>query len=238
MSPTANSAYNSLQAQIDRRFAHGLQVLASYTWSKSIDNASSFENSLDPLNPGKSRSLSLFDARQRLVFSGYWQLPAWRTSKLSQRLTGGWAVSGIGTVQSGFPIRITSSGDNELMGSFDFEAPGEPNQVAPFRRLDPRTAGGYYFDPASFTDAPLGQIGNAPRTVCCGPGILSFDFALHKNVSLTESTRLEFRTEFFNLFNHTQFFNPVGDITEGPGFGSVTRARDPRLMQLALRLSF
>ena len=212
--------------------------MASYTWSKAIDDASSFENSLNALDPARSRSLSLFDARHRIVFSGYWQLPAWRSSKLSQHLTSGWAVSGIGTLQSGFPIRITSSGDNELMGSFDFETPGEPDQIAPFHRLDPRKSGGYYFDPTSFTDAPLGQIGNAPRTICCGPGILSFDFALHKRVSLTESTTLEFRTEFFNLFNHTQFFNPRGDITEGPAFGAVARARDPRLMQLALRLSF
>ena len=238
MSPVANSSYNSLQAQINRRFARGLQVLASYTWSKSIDNASSFENSINPLNPASSRSLSLFDARHRFVLSGYWQLPAWRSSKLSRHLTGGWAVSGIATLQSGFPIRITSSGDRELMGSFDFEAPGEPDQVAPFHRLDPRKSGGYYLDPASFADAPLGQIGNSPRTVCCGPGILSFDFAVHKRFSLSERTAFEFRTEFFNLFNHTQFLNPDADITEGTGFGLVGRARDPRLMQVALRVSF
>ena len=124
------------------------------------------------------------------------------------------------------------------MGSFDFEAPGEPNQIARFRKLDPRTSGGYYFDPASFVDAPLGEIGNAPRTVCCGPAVINFDFAFHKTLLLTERKNLEFRTEFFNLFNHTQFFNPDGDASGGATFGLVNRARDPRLIQIALRLAF
>jgi hypothetical protein len=124
------------------------------------------------------------------------------------------------------------------MGSFDFESPGEPNQVAPFRRLDPRTSGGYYFDPQSFTNGPLGSIGDASRAVCCGPGIAEIDFALHKDILVKEGKSLEFRTEFFNLFNHTQFLNPDGNFTDGISFGGVTQERDPRLIQLALRLSF
>jgi len=238
MAPVANSSYNSFQAQLNKRFSHGLQLLASYTWSKSIDDASSFENSVNPTDPNKSRSLSLADARHRFVLSGYWRLPDWKVSNWSGHVVNGWAVSGIATLQSGFPIRITSSSDRELMGSFDFEAPGEPNQVAPFRRLDPRRSGGYYFDPASFTDAPLGQIGNAPRAVCCGPGIANFDAAIHKTIPVKESTSLEFRTEVFNVFNHTQFFGPNGNIAEGTTFGQVQRARSPRLIQLALRLTF
>jgi len=238
MAPVANSSYNSFQAQLNKRFSHGLQLLASYTWSKSIDDASSFENSVNPTDPNKSRSLSLADARHRFVLSGYWRLPDWKVSNWSGHVVNGWAVSGIATLQSGFPIRITSSSDRELMGSFDFEAPGEPHQVAPFRRLDPRRSGGYYFDPASFTDAPLGQIGNAPRAVCCGPGIANFDAAIHKTIPVKESTSLEFRTEVFNVFNHTQFFGPNGNIAEGTTFGQVQRARSPRLIQLALRLTF
>ncbi len=238
MEPIANSAYNSLQAQLNKRFSHGLQLLASYTWSKSIDTASSFENSINPIDSSRSRALSLFDARHRFVLSGYWRVRDWKVSNWSRHIINGWAVSTISTLQSGFPVRITSSGDQELMGSFDFEAPGEPNQVAPFRRLDPRTSGGYYFDPTSFVDGPLGQIGNAPRTMCCGPGIINFDFAFHKTVALGEHSNLEFRTEFFNLFNHTQFFNPDGDITGGSTFGLVNRARDPRLVQVALRFAF
>jgi len=203
-----------------------------------MDGASSFENSVNPIDPSRSRSLSLFDARHRFVLSQYWRVPDWKVSNWTAHLIDGWAVSGITTLQSGFPIRITSSSDLELMGSLDFEAPGEPNQVAPFHRLDPRKSGGYYFDPASFTDGALGQIGNSPRAVCCGPGIVNFDFAIHKTIPVKESTSLELRTEFFNLFNHTQFLTPIGNITGGPTFGQVQRARDPRLVQLALRLTF
>jgi hypothetical protein len=104
--------------------------------------------------------------------------------------------------------------------------------------LDPRSSGGYYFNPASFADGPLGQIGNARRAICCGPGIANLDFAVHKNVRFAEGKKLEFRTEFFNLFNHTQFFNPDGNISDGATFGQVQRARDPRLIQLAVRFTF
>jgi hypothetical protein len=238
MAPIANSDYNSFQAELNRRFAHGVQLLASYTFSKGIDNASSFENSINPIDPAKSRSLSLFDARNRFVLSGYWRVPDFHVLNWNRYLVNGWAMSGITTLQAGFPVHITSSSDLELMGSFDFESPGEPNQVAPFRRLDPRTSGGYYFDPQSFTNGPLGSIGDASRAVCCGPGIAEIDFALHKDILVKEGKSLEFRTEFFNLFNHTQFLNPDGNFTDGISFGGVTQERDPRLIQLALRLSF
>lgn len=238
MAPIANSAYNSFQAQLNRRFAHGLQLLAAYTWSKSIDNASSFENSVNPLNPAQSRSLSLFDARNRFVLSEYWRIPDFSILNWTRYVVNGWAISSITTFQSGFPIRITSSSDLELMGSFDFEAPGEPDMIVPFRRLNPQSSGGYYFDPASFANGPLGQIGNAPRAVCCGPGIAEVDFALHKDIPVAEGKKLEFRAEVFNLFNRTQFLDPDGNFSDGTSFGLVSGERDPRLVQLALRLIF
>jgi len=238
MAPIANSVYNSLQAELNHRFGHGLEFLASYTWSKSIDNASSFENSVDPLDPERERSLSLFHAAQRFVLSEYWRIPAMPIRGWSRYLVNGWALAGIMTLQSGFPIRITSSSDLELMGSFDFEDPGEPNQIAPFHRLNPQSSGGYYFNPASFANGPLGVIGNAPRAVCCGPGIGELDLALHKDFALTEGKTLEFRTEFFNVFNRTEFLNPDGNISDGASFGTVSGERDPRLVQLALRLIF
>lgn len=236
--PVANSSYNSLQALANKKWSYGLQFLASYTWSKSIDNASSFEESINPLDPGKSRSLSLFDARQRFVFSNYWQVPKAHISNWSRHAINGWATSGILTMQSGFPIRMTSTSDYELMNSYDYESAGEPDQIAPFRRLSPQHSGGYFFDPSSFANSPLGQIGDAPRTICCGPRIVNLDLAILKTMAIRESTNLEFRTELFNIFNHTQFFNPDGDITDGSTFGQVSQARDPRLIQLALRLTF
>jgi len=236
--PVATSSYNSFQTLVNQRLSHGLQFLVSYTWSRSTDNASSFEGAVNPIDPQKSRALSLFDARHRLVVSEYWRIPDWRISNWTRHFANGWALSSIFTLQSGFPIRLTSSSDQELMSSSDFETPGEPNQIAPFRRLDPQKSGGYYFDPSSFVNAPLGQIGNAPRTICCGPGTANLDFAVHKVMAVREGTKLEFRTEFFNVFNHTQFFNPDGNITDGASFGQVSRARDPRLIQLAVRLTF
>jgi len=223
---------------VSHHFSHGLQFLASYTWSKSIDNASSFENSVNPIDPRRSRSLSLFDARHRFVFSNYWQIPSPSTRLWTRHLFAGWALSGIFTLQSGFPIRMTSQSDQELMNSYNFETVGEPQQIAPFRRLNPQSSGGYYFDPASFSDAALGQIGNTPRTLCCGPGIANLDLGIHKTFNLTEAAKLEFRTEVFNVLNHTQFLNPDGNTTDGAAFGQVSAARDPRLIQLALRLTF
>lgn len=236
--PVGNSSYNSLQALLSKRFSHRLQFLTSYTWSKSIDNASTFEESVNPIDPTRSRSLSLYDARHRLVVSEYWTIPAPRVANWSRHLITGWNIAGIFTLQSGFPIRLTSTDDEELMGSYNFETVGEPDQIAPFRRLHPQSSGGYFFDPASFVEAPIGQMGNAPRTICCGPGIANLDLGLHKTFRVGEARTLEFRTEIFNLMNHTQFFNPDGNITDGPNFGQVSRAREPRLIQLALRLNF
>ena len=236
--PVANSSYNSFQTLVNQRLSHGLQFLVSYTWSRSIDNASSFENAVNPIDPRKSRSLSLFDARHRLAVSEYWRVPDWRISNWTRHVANGWALSSILTLQSGFPIRLTSNSDQELMSSFDFETPGQPDQIAPFRRLGPQESGGYYFDPSSFVDAPLGQIGKAPRTICCGPGTANLDLGIHKIVAVREAMNLDLRTEVFNVFNHTQFFNPDGNITDGTSFGQVNRARDPRLIQLAMRLTF
>lgn len=245
----ANSGYNSLQVSADKRFARGLQFTAAYTYSKSIDEASSFEGILNPLPGANNRSLSLFDARHRIVFSYYWELPVHKYSGFAGKALDGWAISGITTYQTGFPIRITSSADNELMNSFDFELPGEPDQLKPFRVTKPQKTCfqgncNYYFDPTTFTEdttadpSLLGRVGNAPRTICCGPGISDTDVSVQKNIPVGEKKHFEFRAELFNLFNHTQFFNPDGNSTDGSQFGQVTQAKDPRLMQFALKFYF
>jgi hypothetical protein len=260
----ANSAYNSLQVSLDKRFAQGLEFKAAYTFSKSFDQASSFEGILNPIDPSRSRSLSNFDARHRIVFSYYWEPPIPRYSGAKGKLLNGWAISGITTFQTGFPIRIQSVADNELMYSFDFELPGEPNQIAPFRTTKPQSTCfnglcNYAFDPNSFTENAsddsqpactdgavfgcydptlFGSLGNAPRTICCGPHISQTDLALLKTIPFTETKHLDFRAEFFNLFNHTQFYTPDGNTSDGSQFGQVTQARDPRLIQFALKFFF
>lgn len=120
----ANSVYHGLQASLEKRFSHGLQFKAAYTFGKSIDNASTFENLIDPANPKRNRGLSLFDARHRFVFSYYWELPVPKVQGFTNKMLNGWALSGITLLQSAFPIRITEQDDIELQSSFDFETPG------------------------------------------------------------------------------------------------------------------
>ncbi len=240
----ANSNYNSLQISAEKRLSNGLQFQAAYTWSKSIDNASSFENELNPLNYRLSRSLSYFDAPQRFVLSYYYQLPKLPVHGIGDKLLNGWNTSGILTFQTGFPVPITSSSDYELATSSFFQSAGEPNLVGPFKTLNPRNPLNAAFDTSVFQQpSQYGVYGTSPRTVCCGPGINNFDFSLLKDTSLTERYTMEFRAEFFNIANHAQFTTIDGNISDGyvqdgGTFGKVLRARDPRLIQFALKLLF
>jgi hypothetical protein len=208
---------------------------------------------LDPLNYRLSRSLSLFDARNRLVSSYVYQFPHMDMHGFADKLFNGWQSSGIVTFQSGFPIPIESSSDLELMYSAFFYYPGEPNQVAALQRLNPRNGGNLAFNTADFqqlTPSEYGTIGDSPRSVCCGPGINNIDFSLMKDTTVAEKYKLEFRAEFFNMVNHAQFTKVDGNISDSavdangnviPGsgtFGKVLQVRDPRLVQFALKLIF
>jgi hypothetical protein len=240
----ANSNYNSLQISLEKRAWAGLQFQAAYTFGKSIDNASSFENILNPLDYRSSRSLSLFNANHRLVYSYHWEFPKLPLKGISGGLLNGWSSAGILTIQSGFPIPITSSDDLELMNSGGFTYPGEPDMVKAFHKLDPRNSQNLAFDPSSFQQPQeLGVIGNSPRSVCCGPGIANLDMSLMKSAAVKERYTLQFRTEVFNVANHAQFSKVDGNISDGDvatggTFGKVLRARDPRLIQFALKLVF
>jgi hypothetical protein len=135
----AKSNYNSFQALFEKRFSHGVQFQASYTFSKTLDNASSFEDALNPFNFNATYGLSKYDARHRFVFNFVWDLPVPKFDGFKGKLLDGWEVAGIFSLQSGFPVRITSQADNELLDStFNFEAAGEPNLVAPFKTVNPR----------------------------------------------------------------------------------------------------
>ena len=234
----AQSSYNGLQASLEKRFGRGLQFLAAYTYSKAEDTASSFEQILNPLCPRCNIAPSLFDARHRFVISYYWELPFRQYTGAAHYLLNGWAVSGITTFQTGFPIRILSQNDQELENSFDFELPGKPDLIAPFHTQDPRNHDGYFFDPNSFVDAQLGSLGTAKRTICCGPGVNNWDFSVQKDTKLSERLNMQLRAEFFNLFNTTQFLNPDGNFSNGADFGKVKRARDPRQIQFAVKFNF
>ena len=263
----AHSNYNSLQALFEKRFSHGLQFQASYTFSKSLDNASSFESALNPLNFNATYGLSNYDARHRFVFNYVWDLPVPKYDGFKGKLLNGWEASGILSFQSGFPVRITSQDDVELLDTtFDFEEPGQPNFApgASFKTVNPRSTvcaaftgplaqaidptapacqpvSGYSFDPNLFTNATVapGTIGNAPRSICCGPGINNWDMSFSKQTRFGERWQMEFRVDVFNIWNHAQFYTVDGNISnQGGTFGQVLHVRDPRLLQFALKFHF
>ncbi len=236
----ANSSYNALEMMLQKRFSRGLQFQAAYTFSKSLDNASTFEETLNPYNFGASRALSLFNAKHRFVFSYDWELPVTKRAGVIGWLVNDWAASGIIQYQAGFPIRLDTQDDTELIDSLFFLGTEAPSLTGPLQKLDPKTNGGYYLNYNQFSDPPYGHFNNGTqRTQCCGPGLEDWDFALHRKITLSQRYYMQFRGEIFNLFNHTNFSNPDGHYSDGPTeFGRITQAGDPRLVQFALKLFF
>jgi hypothetical protein len=234
----ANSGYNALQTSLEKKVG-ALRFLAAYTWSKSIDNSSGFFDPINPFNPSLSRALSTFDIAHNFVISYGYDLPFYRSGHgAASKLLGGWTISGITRFNTGFPIALTENDDASLCGCAGADVPNYDGQ--PIHYLDPRKPGHLFFDPSPFSPEILGTTGNAKRRFFHGPGINNWDLALHKNTLIGERMALEFRAEFFNVFNHAQFMEPgsvVGEITDG-AFGQVTSARDPRIGQLALKFSF
>jgi carboxypeptidase family protein len=236
----ASSNYNALEAMLQKRFSRGLQFQASYTFSKSIDDGSTFEETINPFNFRSSRALSLFNSAQRFVVSYDWEIPTPKHQGLTGKLADDWAVSGITQFQSGFPIRLDTIDDTELINSLFFLGTEAPSLVTPFQKLNPKTNGNFWFNPTDFQDPPLGHFNNGTqRTICCGPGLQEWDFSVHKKLAVTENTYFQFRGEIFNVFNHTNFSNPDGRFSDGPTqFGKITQAAAPRLVQFALKYYF
>jgi len=231
----ANSSYNALEMMLQKRFSHGLQFQAAYTLSKSIDDGSTFEETLNPFNFAASRGLSLFNSKQRFVVSYDWELPIRRYHGFAGKVLDDWEVSGITQFQSGFPIRLNTEDDNELINSLFFLGTEAPSLTGPLQILNPKTNGGFYLNYNQFSDPPLGQFNNGTqRTLCCGPGLIDWDFSVHKKIPLSETKYFQFRAEIFNVFNRTNFSNPDGGYSDGAtAFGKITTAGDPRLLQFA-----
>jgi hypothetical protein len=255
----ANSSYNALEASLRKRFSHGLSFLASYTWSKSIDDVSSFnitgsasqqvagENDLaqNPFDLAAERGRSMFDARNRFVLSYQWSLPFLQNSKTWYgHVFGNWQLNGIATAMSGTPFTVFDSTDVSLQGTapeisgFSSNRPnvvGNPNS-------GPRTAA-EWFQVSAFQqitqnpNSPIQQFGDEGRNTVEGPGYVNWDLSAFKNIRLTESRELQFRGELFNVLNHTNFRLPVSDITS-PNFGEIQSDVSPRVIQVALKFLF
>ncbi|MGA8272022.1 MAG: carboxypeptidase regulatory-like domain-containing protein [Candidatus Sulfotelmatobacter sp.] len=242
MATVVSSSYNSLQVSLKHNEKYA-NFLVAYTYEKSIDNGSTSFDATNPFNPRASRALSIFDVPQDLTASYTVQLPFEKlTGGSVNRLTSGWALSGIAIFAKGEPVQLSETDDNSLTGTFD-DTIDEPSYANNGSRLfvnrNPRS-GQPYFNPNYFQQEPIGQVGNAMRRFFSGPGINNFDLALLKDTRITEGTSVQFRAEAFNVFNHAQFMNPSGNFNNSGtgGFGFVTGARDPRIMQLALKFLF
>jgi hypothetical protein len=253
----ANSSYNALQASMRKRFSHGLSFLASYTWSKAIDDVSSFnitgsaakpvagENDLaqDPFNLAAERGRSLFDARHRFVGSYEWELPFWnRPQNWYQWALGGWQLNGIATLMSGTPFTVFDSNDVAAQGSapeisgFSAQRPnlvGDPNSGKHSVSSWLNTSAYKRLDPV----ANAGQFGTEGRNVNNGPAYADWDFAAFKNFKVTESKQFQFRAELFDFLNRTNFRLPDSDISS-PSFNHILAAEDPRQVQFALKFMF
>jgi Carboxypeptidase regulatory-like domain len=234
------SSYNSAQLNY-RHTSTRAQVLLGYTYSKSLDNASGYGEQFNPINPNLSRGLSAFDATHNFVVSYNYVLPLDRLGG-PRRLTNGWAISGVTTFSTGLPVTLVETDDHSLLGTA-FGGPitlavDTPDRVGPLHIMDPRkTSNHLYFDPTAFAPSTIGLEGNARRRFFHGPGINNWNMAFHKDTRLSERVNLQFRADFFNIFNHTQFATPTG-ILSGP-FGQVTQTSQlPRTGQLSLKLNF
>ncbi len=247
-----NSNYNALQARFQQRLYHGLTSLVSYTWSKSIDDASNFFSSAgDPNFPQNSynvaaeRGRSNFDVRHRLSMSYSYALPFGKGKNyladdgwVSTILTG-WETHGIITVQSGrpFTVALLPELDNSGTGRsiLGFGANDRPN-VAGNPQISNRTPE-RWFNTSAFNFPAPGTFGNAGRNILDGPDFQNVNASLMKNTALTERVNLQFRAEFFNLFNHPNF-NLPDNFLGSPTFGRISSARDPRHIQFGLKLLF
>ncbi len=260
-----HSKYNSFQATVEKSLSHGLNLRAAYTYAHALDNGSSLEANganglIIPSNPNLTYGNSGFDARHRLAAEYLYQIPDWGFHHLPSRITKGWTLAGVTSLQTGFPIGLSDSGFHSLQCSAtisDFGCWDRPNIVAPVQTFSnprilqklprvncagatvtPATGQNFYFDPMSFRCEALGTVGNAGRNLFHGPGINNTDLSFYKDTTITEKTKLQLRVDLFNAFNHAQFSNPSGNVNSSL-FGRITTTRIPaRITQLSVSFNF
>lgn len=259
-----NANFNSLQASLRKQYSSSRwfgrsYFMLTYTYAHNIDNASGFRNrntTVPSYEPELLRAAADMDLRQRLIFSGGWELPfAELFATPPKTVTQGWSVFPIVGYHTGFPIDVFGN----VASPTDFTTPGpsgagdpgvvRANLIAPVQIFDPRTAhsfnnsiGNYWFNPNNFSNADYSA--NAPygtlsRNFLRAPGRINVNLAFSKTTPLCcDKLLLEFRADFFNIFNRAQFTSPNTNISDPQNFGKIQNTYDPRQIQLALRLSF
>jgi hypothetical protein len=241
MESRGNSTYHSMQTRFQQTLQRGLSVLASYTWSKSIDDASGFFSSAgdanypqDSHNAAAERGLSNFDMRHRLSLSYSYDFPFGKG-----RLRGGWRTTGVWSFQSGVPFSayLLSGMDNSNTGisTLGFGSNDRPTLLGNPSLANPGPDG--WFNTAAFALPPFGSFGSAGRNILTGPGLQTANVALMKDTTLSEGRALQFRVEAFNLLNRANF-NLPDNFLGSPTFGKIQSAGAPRRVQFGVKLLF
>ena len=253
MQSSSNSSYNSLQASVTKRFSQGLTFLASYTWSHSLDDYSGDPTGTSDVTvvPGNqapgllyNHASSDFDRRHRFIFSGIYDLPKFYKggSAFARQAVNGWELASVITLQSGTPFTVVTN-DTAFVQARANYVPG----CNPALGGSVESRVGMYFNTACFTPATAdaaGGFGNSGRNLLNGPDQKNVDISLVKFFPLTERTKLEFRSEFFNAFNNVSFANPVAPNTDfaiiaSSYFGQIlATSTGPRVIQFALKFNF
>jgi len=244
--PAGGSSYNALDVNYTHRVSQGLTLLASYTFSKFLDNvggpenwasasANFSENIRNVYNLAAEKSVDATDTPHSFVLSYVYELPVGRGRKFApgvngvlNQVIGGWQTSGTLTLKQGFPLTVTGSNNN------NFGVGQHVNVIGDYHIANPGPNA--WFNTAAFATAPAWTLGNAPRyfSDLRAPNYKNFDLSIQKYFPIKESVRLQFRLDMFNAFNHTNFYSPNTFI--GGGFGTITQSWTPRLMQAALKL--
>jgi hypothetical protein len=258
MESEGSSWYNGLEVSLTKRLSHGLQFLASYTYSKTLDtdgadiNSTSSGNALtlgDQNSPSERWGRASFDRTHRFVFSGTWTLPS-PSSGIRHVLLGGWDSAAIVTIQSGSALTIADTNANNVFGISEdrAELSGKctKNQLVTAGPIGSKLNN--YFDASCFTSPKVigadgigTAFGNSGTGIVDGPGQANIDLALSKVFGIrwpNDSSAVQVRGEFFNAFNHPQFANPDTNFTS-PTFGVISSTSvNPRVGQVALRFTF
>lgn len=248
MESSSNSSYNSLQASLTKRFSQGLTFLASYTWSHSLDDYSgdptgTSDVSVVPGNqaPGQlnNYATSDFDRRHRFVFSGIYDLPkAYKGgSTIARQAVNGWQLATVVTLQSGTPFSVLTNDTAFVQARADSVAGCNPELGGSVESRLKKYFNTACFEPVLAPGTASG-FGNSGRNILRGPNQENVDISLIKYFPITERTKLEFRSEFFNAFNIVNFQNP-DSVFLSPSYGQiVATSTGPRVIQFALKVSF
>jgi hypothetical protein len=217
-----SSRYDALNARLQRHFSHGLLAQASYTWSKSFDSGSNslpteYTNTLSNLpyfDPRLRRSVSDFDVPQTLAISGTWEIPGLKQpGNASAWLLSGWQLGTILQLNSGLPFTPTIAGDPLGLNSTQrYDFPDRLNLPGCANAVNPGDATDYVKRSCFAAPTPANRLGDAGRNVARGPGVVDWDASLFKNIPVrrfSESFRIQFRFEVFNILNHTNFSPPT-----------------------------